>query len=47
MLFFDANVFREKYEYELFEGKNFNILPGLQDLQDQQWAKRKASLKST
>ena len=47
MLFFDANVFREKYEYELFEGKNFNILPGLQDLQDQQWAKRKAFLKST
>ena len=47
MLFFDANVFREKYEYELFEGKNFNILPGLPDLQDQQWAKRKASLKST
>ena len=32
MLIFYANVFTEKYEYELYEGKNFNILPGLQDL---------------
>ena len=29
-------ILEKKYEYELFEGKNLNILPGLQDLQDQQ-----------